>query len=280
MYQTFISTDELSQNYSHSDWVIVDCRFALNDTEQGRKSYREAHIPGALYAHLDEDLSSPIVPGKTGRHPLPDINVFAQTCGRWGIGEGVQVIVYDDSVGAIASRLWWMLRWLGHNQVAVLDGGWKHWQQEERPMTDQIPVPEARTFNAQARMERVADAQAVMQFLESPDFRIVDARSADRYRGENETIDPVAGHIPNALSMPFMGNVGADGLSLSPEDLKKRFRSSLGDVAADKTICYCGSGVTACHNLLAMNHAGIGDGVLYPGSWSEWITDLDRPIGQ
>ena len=279
MYMNIISTEDLAQHLQQPDWVLVDCRFALEDTEKGRREYREAHIPRAIYAHLDEDLSAPVIPHQTGRHPLPDIEVLTRTFSGWGIEAGVQVVVYDDAVGAIAARLWWMLRWLGHQQVAVLNGGWHHWRQEARPTTDHIQNPVARPFEAKPDPALLTDAEHVLNVLEDPAYRLLDARAADRYRGENETIDPVAGHIPHARSAPFIENV-ENGLLLSPKELRSRFQALLGKVEPGKTICYCGSGVTSCHNLLALVHAGLGDGILYAGSWSDWITVPDRPLAR
>ena len=278
MYTTYISTAELAPHLPDPHWVVIDCRFALDDMERGRRRYQKRHIPQALYAHLDKDLSGPVVPQKTGRHPLPDPDKFSQTCSRWGIDDKVQVVAYDDNIGAFAARLWWMLRWLGHQQVAVLDGGWQHWQSENRPSSVEIPQRPLRTFLPQLRSHLQINAEEVLQILEDPTYRLLDARTADRFRGENETIDPVAGHIPHALSAPYLENAGPDGKVLPADALQKRFHALLGPVLPEQTICYCGSGVTACHNLLAMAHAGMAEGKLYAGSWSEWITDPTRPV--
>lgn len=277
-YSTLISTAELAEKLSDPDWAIVDCRFSLDGTERGRRDYLAAHIPGALYAHLDGDLSSPILPGVSGRHPLPGVETFAQTLGNWGIGPGVQVVAYDDFDGAIAARLWWMLRWLGHEEVAVLDGGWPLWKKEGRPTLSGSEFRSARQFVPRLRPEMVADVEDVEAERNDPDGRLFDSRSAERYRGENETIDPVAGHISGAVSVPYADNLGPDGLFLSPAILKARFELLLKEKSPQEAIFYCGSGVSAAHNLLAMTHAGLGDSKLYVGSWSEWITDPSRAI--
>ena len=280
MRTTFISTAELVSHLEDPNWMVIDCRYALDDTERGRRDYHKGHIPHALYAHLSEDLSAPAVPQKTGRHPLPDPHYFARTCSRWGIDDKVQVVVYDDTIGAFAARLWWMLRWLGHQQVAVLDGGWQQWQSENRPVSLEIHRRTPRSFLPQLRSHLQINSDEVLQILEHSDYKLLDARTVDRFRGENETIDPVAGHIPHALCAPYVENAGPDGKVLPVEVLKKRFHALLGPVQPEKTICYCGSGVTACHNLLAMAHAGLAEGKLYAGSWSEWITDPKRPVSR
>ena len=276
IYTTLIATPQLALHLGDPDWTLVDCRFALADTGLGRRAYLEAHISGAIYAHLDEDLSGPIVPGITGRHPLPDPAVLAARLSQWGIGPGVQVAVYDDQGGAYAVRLWWMLRWLGHEAVAVLDGGWQAWREEGRETRSGQEARPRRDFQIELRPDLLVTADEVDAIRLDPDWRLLDARGADRFRGENETIDAVAGHIPGAASAPYAGNLGSDGRFLSPDELAGRFGRLLGDVPATRTICYCGSGVTAGHDLLAMLHAGLGEGRLYVGSWSEWITNASR----
>ncbi|MDH4100179.1 MAG: sulfurtransferase [Nitrospirota bacterium] len=277
-YTTLISVADLVRNINSPDWLVVDCRFDLANKQWGRAAYAESHIPGAIYAHLDDDLSAPIVPGVTGRHPLPSIEQFAATLARWGIDERVQVVTYDDKGGMFAARLWWMLRWLGHEKVAVLDGGWKHWLDAGQPVSADVPTRAARTFTPRPQLHLEASVDDVVAALNDPAIKLLDARGADRFRGENETIDPKAGHIPGAKSVPFMENLTPDGLFLDQEALRTRFRALLGDTQSRDTICYCGSGVTACHNVLAMLHAGLGDARLYAGSWSHWITDPDRPV--
>jgi len=277
-FTTLISAEALATRLADPSWVVVDCRFSLADTEQGRREYQAGHIPGALYAHLDEDLSGPIIPGETSRHPLPAVDRFVDTLSAWGIGNDTQVVAYDSMGGAIAARLWWMLRWVGHEAVAVLDGGWPAWQKEGRPSRSGIERREPRRFTPALRPELALDAATVEKIRTDSNYRLFDARSADRYRGENETLDPVAGHIPGAISLPFGENVGEDGCFLAADALKARFEAHLSDTPADRTVFYCGSGVTAAHNALAMLHAGLGEPRLYPGSWSEWITDSSRPV--
>lgn len=277
-FTTLISAAELAEHVDDATWVIVDCRFALDQPERGRQDYERAHIPGAVYAHLNDDLSGPIVPGKTGRHPLPAIEAAAHTFGRLGIGANTQVVAYDDNNGSIAARLWWLLRWLGHDQVAVLDGGWAHWQREARAERGGVETRRRSVFVPQPRPGLVASADDVARGAGDPAFRVIDSRSVERYRGENETIDSVAGHVPGAIAGPFVQNVDADGRFLPAPALAQRFDALLGDVAPAHAIFYCGSGVTAAHNLLALAHAGRGDAQLYAGSWSDWITDPARPI--
>ena len=277
-YSTLISAAELADHLDDPAWAIVDCRFSLDDTERGRRDYRVSHIPGAVYAHLDEDLSSPVITGQTGRHPLPDPHAFARTLGGWGIGDGVQVVAYDDSTGGIAARLWWVLRWLGHDAVAVLDGGWLHWSNAGLPARSRLENRPERVFEARPRGHLVVDTAAVEAIRQERPARLFDSRTADRYRGENETIDPVAGHIPGAICAPYPENVGPDDLFLPREALKSRFEALLAGAPAEQAVFYCGSGVTAAQNLLAMAHAGFGDARLYAGSWSEWIVDPARPV--
>ena len=282
-FTTLISTAELADHLDDPNWVIVDCRFALSDTEKGRNAYLESHIPGAVYAHLDEDLSGPIIPGETGRHPLPDADQFAQKLSAWGVDAQTQVIAYDDMGGFMAGRLWWMLGWLGHESVAVLDGDWRQWVKEGRPTRGGAEVRTPRTFIAQERTELVVDVDEVLANLENDEFVLVNARDEARYRGEGPTgLDPVNGHIPGAISAYLGHNLDADGKFRSPEELQAHYIDLLGDpdtdIVPDDIVFYCGSGVTAAHDLLAMQVAGLGEHRLYPGSWSDWILDPERPI--
>ena len=278
IYETLITPDELAPHLDDPDWVIVDCRFWLDDTEKGRRDYLEAHIPGALYAHVDEDLSAPVVPGETGRHPLPPVDDFSAKLGSWGIDSEVQVVVYDDKGGAIASRLWWMLKWMGHGAAAVLDGGWPAWLREELPTTNKVQATKKRTFDPDVRAELVVDADEILAHFGDPSYRLIDSRSPERYSGEEELIDTVGGHIPGAVSYPFQRNLDIDENFIVKEFLKGRFHVVLDGVPAVRTIFYCGSGVTAAQNILAVTHAGLGMPRLYAGSWSDWITDPERPI--
>jgi thiosulfate/3-mercaptopyruvate sulfurtransferase len=271
-YTTLISCADLVAHLEDPAWAVVDCRFSLEDPPRGRRDYLLAHIPGAVYAHLDEDLAAPVIPGKTGRHPLPSMEHLTAAFSRWGIGKDTQVVAYDDwsaAPGGVAARLWWLLRWLGHDAVAVLDGGWARWQLEGRPAAPGVVSRPPAQFIPHPRPELIAaDVNAMRR---DPACRVVDSRANDRYRGQNETVDPIAGHIPGALNLPYAANVGADGLFLPPAALRRRFHSTLGEVRPGEVAFYCGSGVTAAHNVLAYLHAGLGEARLYPGSWSEWI---------
>ena len=270
LYKTLISADELLSNYARPDYVIIDCRFDLFDTAAGRLAYLQGHIPGAIYAHLDEDLSGPVLPGISGRHPLPAAEVLAQKLGSWGIDARKQVVVYDAQAGAIAARLWWMLRWLGHEAVAVLDGGWPAWLAAEGPTAAAVPAPVPAVFIPHPRPESLVEAARVDQLRHDSHFLLLDARSPERFRGEEEPIDPVAGHIEGAQNAPLTQNL-TGGRFRPAEELRQLYRPLLGGRAAENVVCYCGSGVSACHNILAMVHAGLGEPSLYPGSWSEWI---------
>lgn len=274
MYHTIISADELNRQLAAPNWRIIDCHFELSDTALGRRTYEEGHIPGALYAHLDDDLSGDIIPGTTGRHPLPSVAAMAELFSQWGITDNTQVIVYDNKRGAIAARLWWMLRYLGHHKVAVLDGGLKAWMDAGFSLNQAHEQPAYANFRAQAQRNWITDVAIVDEWRSNPGCIVVDSRAAARYRGEVEPIDPVAGHVPGAISLPFSDNWQANGLLHSPEELRERFEA----LAPEQTTFYCGSGVTACHNLLAFAHAGLGAARLYPGSWSDWITDAERPV--
>jgi thiosulfate/3-mercaptopyruvate sulfurtransferase len=278
-YDTLISASELASHLSDPDWVIVDCRFSLADTEQGRQDYLSAHIPGAVYAHLDEDLSGRVNPGKTSRHPLPEIEKAARVFSEWGIGDNTQVVSYDDAGGALAAvRLWWMLRWLGHDKVAVLDGGWQAWLAQGFPARSGSESRPRQEFKPRPRPEMIATTEEIEGLLGSQQACLVDARTADRYRGENEAIDPVAGHIPGALNLPYPENLTSQGIFRSPEVLRRMYQGLLGNIPSDQAIFYCGSGVTSIHNILAMVHAGLKEPRLYAGSWSEWITDPERAV--
>ena len=277
-YTTLISTNELALHLSDPDWATFDCRFALAEPERGRRDYRHEHILGAIYAHLNEDLSSSIVPGVTGRHPLPAVEVAAQKFARWGIDNRVQVVAYDDSGGGVAARLWWILRWLGHDAVAILDGDWRKWKTEGRAVSNNAESRPARLFMPRPRSDLLITTAEVESRMHDARYRLFDSRTGERYRGENEPFDPIAGHIPGAISTPFLDNLNPDGTFRSDEELRERFAALLGDTPAAHTAFYCGSGVNATQNILALKHAGMGDAQLYAGSWSEWITDPHRPI--
>lgn len=274
-YRTLVDAEKTQAHVNDPNWVIVDCRFSLADAAAGVRAYQSGHLPGAVYADLERDLSGP-VNSKSGRHPLPDPQWLADRFGAWGIGPGVQVVAYDDVGGAFASRLWWSLRWLGHEAAALLDGGIGAWQAAGFALSTSTPQPQPRVFTAKTSLE-VADVAAVEQRGNRGGL-LLDARSLERFRGEQEPIDPVAGRIPGAVSAPVDGNLGADGRFLSAAVLRDRFERLLAGAAPAAVIHYCGSGVTACHNLLAMEHGGLTGSCLYPGSWSEWIRDPQRSI--
>ncbi|MBK8539240.1 MAG: sulfurtransferase [Ardenticatenia bacterium] len=278
MYRTLIGSQDLARHLDDPLWRVVDCRFSLLDPPRGRADHARGHVPGAVYAHLDADLSAPVQPGRTGRHPLPDVARLAERLGGWGIDEATQVVAYDDGSGGIAARLWWLLRWLGHEAVAVLDGGWAAWTAEGLPVDDRLPSPSRRQFHPAPRSELVLPADEVARWATDGGHCLLDAREAIRYRGEAEPIDAVAGHIPGALSAPYLDNLGSDGRWMPAAALARRYRGILGPHAAADCAVYCGSGVTAAHDVLAMVHAGLGEPRLYAGSWSEWITDPSRMV--
>jgi len=277
MHTTLVSAAELARHLDDSSWVVVDCRFDLSNPASGREAYVAGHIPGARYAHLDEDLSSPITP-RTGRHPLPGVEPMATTLCRWGIDATTQVVAYDAGNGAYASRLWWLVRWLGSDRVAVLDGGFKAWTDAGLRVTTDLPAVSPARFTASPRSDMLVDAAAVGRHAADPSWRVVDARAPERYAGDVEPLDTKAGHVPGARNYAFTGNLGPDGRFLPPGELKSRLSVPLGEVPADRAIMMCGSGVTACHNLLALEVAGLKGAKLYAGSWSEWIRDPARPI--
>ena len=277
-WTTLVSTESLAAQIGHPDLVVIDCRFALDDVNWGEQAYLEAHIPGARYGHLDRDLSGP-KNGHNGRHPLPDQVSLVRTLSGYGVSEGTQVVAYDQDAGMYASRLWWLLRWAGHRRVAVLDGGFAKWTGEHRPVrggAEVAAVPSA--FVPHFEEGAYLDATAVERALREHDQLLVDARSPERFRGEIEPIDAVPGHIPGAVNHPYKQNVDADGVFLSVPELRAAFERTLNGRAPAKAICYCGSGVTACQNLLAMEYAGLPGAKLYAGSWSEWASDPQRPV--
>ncbi len=279
MFKTLIDAATLSGFLDDPQWVVVDCRFTLTDTEAGARAYAAGHIPGARYAHLDRDLSSPPTPG-SGRHPLPQAAVLAQTLGRWGIDAGKQVVVYDDSYGAIAARLWWLLRWLGHDAVALLDGGLPKWRREVHPVNAAMPSLRPALFYAHPDNTLWVASEFVRDAVQRRECLLMDARSEERFRGDVEPLDRVAGHVPGAVNLPFEDNLDVGGQFLSPPELRSLYLAILNDLPSGRVVQMCGSGVTACHNLLAMEHAGLYGARLYAGSWSEWITDPLRPVAR
>lgn len=279
MFTSIIAAADLAKNLD-KNWIIVDCRFSLFDLDKGRQDYGKSHIPGAYYAHLDEDLSGEIIPGQTSRHPLPKIEDLEFLFSSWGVATNMQVVVYDNKSGAIAARLWWMLKWSGHDAAAVLNGGWQAWEAGNFPTEELAPIrnparPKS-NFKADVQHDLLITAEEVEKHLQDTRFTLIDSRASKRYQGLEEPIDPIAGHIPGALNLPFMENVDKDGHFLSVEALKNRFDSLL-EKKDDKAF-YCGSGVTACHNIVAYYHTTGQMPKLYAGSWSEWITDENRPM--
>jgi thiosulfate/3-mercaptopyruvate sulfurtransferase len=277
-YRTLISATELHSHINDSDWIIIDCRFSLANSTAGACAYRHGHIHNARYAHLDNDLSSAIT-AQTGRHPLPNFNVLAKKLGVWGISHHSQVVVYDDANGAFAGRLWWLLRTLGHDNVAVLDGGIQHWQ-KLYSITTYLPRMKAANFRGYLNNYAWLTARQVEDGIARKTITLIDARTPERYRGEQEPIDTVAGHIPYALNRPLQRNLTALGLFLLPDELRAQFKQLIGNTAPEQVVHYCGSGVTACHNLLAMEHAGLQGSKLYAGSWSDWIRNKNRRVAR
>lgn len=276
-YTTLVSAETLAQHLDDPRWLVCDCRHDLVDTEAGRRAYRESHIPGARFVHLDEDLSAPLT-GGNGRHPLPAPEKFVRRLEALGMSDASQVIAYDGSGGAYAARMWWMMRWVGHDAAAVLDGGWDAWVKAGKPVTNRLPVVNAARFAPRLRNDAAFDAESIVAGLGKTAPLLLDARSADRFRGENETLDPVAGHIPGAVNRFFKHNLRNDGRFKPGAELAEEFSDLLGQRPASDVIHYCGSGVSACHNLLAMEVAGFGGSRLYPGSWSEWCSNPSRPV--
>lgn len=269
MSHPLVTTNEVAQRLHDPSLVILDVRHDLAQPELwGEERYREAHLPRAQFVHIDRDLSA-AKNGRNGRHPLPSPDAAAALFSRLGIDETKSVVVYDQDSGMFASRAWWMLRWLGHESVAVMDGGIAKWVREGRPVTTDVEVPAPATFTAR-EAATIADADDVVQGIQDGAQVLVDARAAERYRGEIEPLDPIAGHIPGALNRPWGTNVGADGTFKPANSLRAEYAKLLGDTPLEDVVHYCGSGVSACHNLLAMEIAGLPGTRLYPGSWSEW----------
>lgn len=259
--------------------VILDCRFALDDPTYGARSYGEGHIPGAQFADLERDLSGPIRKGVTGRHPLPEASQLLERLRAWGISQDSDVVLYDDGPGAFAARAWWLLAWLGKREgVYLLDGGLKAWKDAGLALDNHVPSLPRGDFSGQPDNHLLLDAQQLQQRLGSRELTLLDARALPRFRGEVEPLDPVAGHIPGAQCAVFTDNLGSDGRFLPAAQLQQRFAALLGGKPVEALVAYCGSGVTACHNLFALSLAGYPLAPLYAGSWSEWITDPTRPV--
>ena len=280
MYTTLISAADLAAHIDAPDWVIVDCRHDLVNLAFGREAYAAGHLPGAVFADMETELSG-AKRGEDGvfrgRHPLPSKEALVETLRGWGVNDGSQVVAYDAHGGMYAARLWWLLRWLGHEAAAVLDGGLPAWQAIGQPVVTEVVSGKPRgSIEARAPFVPTVTVAEVLENIKSARRTVVDARAADRFRGENETIDPVGGHIPGARNRFFKDNLQADGRFKAAAQLREEFGAVIEDPS--NAIMQCGSGVTACHNLLALEVAGLKGAALYPGSWSEWSADPSRPV--
>lgn len=277
-FTTLVDVATLQAHVDDPAWLVVDVRHQLADTGYGERVYAEGHIPGAAFLHCDRDLSGPMT-GTNGRHPLPDPQKLVQRLGEIGIGPATQVVVYDDAQGMIAGRLWWLLRWLGHDRVALLDGGMQSWQAAGGTLTDVVPITSPRLFVPQAQ-DHLVEADYVLERIETPNMHLVDGRGPDRFRGENETIDPVGGHIPGAVNRFFKDNLLPDGRFRPAAELRAEWLALLAGSPPDLVVHQCGSGVSACLNMVAMEIAGLPGSRLYAGSWSEWCADAGRPVAR
>lgn len=275
-WNTLVQPEALAAELGAPDVVVLDCRFSLADTAAGERAYRECHLPGARYAHLDRDLSGSTGPGR-GRHPWPDAEAFSARLSAWGVSPRSRVVAYDAGDGAFAARLWCLLRMFGHERVAVLDGGWARWTALGLPVDATVPDPAPAPYAGRFETPRLLDADATIRHLDRGGV-LVDARGPERFRGEVEPIDPVAGHVPGAVNRPYTANLREDGRFKTAERLRAEFDALLDGRGADALVAMCGSGVTACHHLLAMEHAGRPGAGLFTGSWSGWISDPARPV--
>jgi thiosulfate/3-mercaptopyruvate sulfurtransferase len=276
-FRSIISADIVQQHLHNAQWRIVDCRFNLNIPDEGFALYQMEHIPNAVYAHLDHDLSSPVTTN-SGRHPLPEVEKFKQKLGNWGIDKNTQVVVYDDSAGSYAARLWWMLRWMGHDSVAVLNGGFSSWKKQGLPVTSDIPHISGTTYTGEPNMQMLVESDELQRELVHSRTFLIDVRDPNRFHGIEEPIDKVAGHIPGAINFPWKNNITGDGLYQPKALLHDQYKKIICETPGDNIVFMCGSGVTACHSLLALEYIGISGAKLYPGSWSEWISNPDRPV--
>jgi thiosulfate/3-mercaptopyruvate sulfurtransferase len=279
VFKTLIGVDSLQELLGKPRLAVIDCRFDLMNPDAGRRAYLTAHIPAARYADLNRDLSAPIGPS-TGRHPLPAPDAFATRLGTLGVGDDTQVVAYDDANGSMAARLWWLLRWLGHDAVAVLDGGYKAWIAAGGALEPGEPEPGTEHFTPRVDFYAALSTAELEQALSEPKWKLVDARAPERFAGTVEPIDAVAGHIPGAVNHPFTANLDADGRFLPAAELRRRWVERLAGSDAKDLVAMCGSGVTACHNLLSLEAAGLPGARLYAGSWSEWIRDPRRPVAR
>lgn len=286
MFDYLVTPEQLRANLGRADWLVFDVRHDLADHQAGRRAYEQGHIPGALFLDHETDLAAPRT-GSNGRHPLPDRQDLAALMRLQGLTSGMQVVAYDAQGSLFASHLWWMLRWLGHPHVAILDGGWQAWQQaggevetgRRQPSVSEAQAVQSLNLPRQAAMPTV-QADQVLANIEQPVFTVIDARAPERYRGEVEPMDPVAGHIPGALNRSHANNLDAQGRFKPAGQLQQEFQALLGDTPASQVVHQCGSGITACHNLFAMELAGLNGSRIYPGSWSEWVSDPTRPVAR
>ena len=274
-----IKTEELAKHLDDPNWVVFDTRHDLMDPAKGRKAYTTGHIPGACFLHVDDDLAGKKT-GTNGRHPLPPLEEFAAKINACGVTPQTQVVVYDDLSGNFAVRLWWMLRWLGHDKVALLDGGFPKWAKEGRPVNADVPAARKGAFVPRPELGGTVDVHFVDRFRESPEITLLDARAVERFKGLQEPVDPVAGHIPGAVNRFWQKNLNPDGTFKPSEQLRAEYAELLGAADPSRVVHMCGSGVTACHNLFAMELAGLPAGRLYVGSWSEWCSDRARPVAK
>lgn len=279
MEKILVTAAELAGHLEDPGWVVFDARHDLANVEKGRRAYAAGHIPGAYFLHLDEDLSGP-KDGTNGRHPLPEVREFARKLNERGVKPDTQVVVYDDASGCYAVRLWWMLRWLGHERVALLDGGYPAWTREGRPVDARVPAPRPGNFTPRPDLDAWVDVHYVARTRGDGSVKLIDARSPERYQGRVEPLDPVAGHVPGAINRFWQENLRDDGRFKPAFELRDEFRQVLGEANPAQAVHMCGSGVTACHNLFAMMLAGLPGGRLYPGSWSEWCADRARPVAR
>ncbi|MEM7304849.1 MAG: sulfurtransferase [Pseudomonadota bacterium] len=276
-YNTIITADQLKSIIENDNVRVFDCRFSLKDPQGGLKCYQQGHLPHAQFADMDTQLSSAMTE-TSGRHPLPIPEDFIEQLCAWGVSNDTQVVAYDDMKGAFAARLWWMMRWLGHNNVAVLNGGMDQWTQAGYPLSqDQVEYARG-DFSGQPKMEWLVDIDTVSTELEAGKITLIDARAADRFTAKDQQSDPVPGHIPGAKNLPFGGNLTGDGLMKSADEIKQRFDSLINQNPDNEVVNMCGSGVTACHNLLAQAIAGLPPMKVFIGSWSQWIKDSSRPV--
>lgn len=276
-YTTLVSAQDTLEHLEDPNWRIIDCQFDLKDKSHGYQSYRKEHIPSAIYADLENDLSSPIS-ANSGRHPLPAVSDICEKFSKWGIQTNTQVIVYDNVFGSYAARLWWLLKWLGHRKVAVLNGGLTFWKQAGYPLTSKMPTVNPVDFSAQPNMSMMVDTNYIANTLSTSVLTLIDVRDSERYKGLQEPIDKAAGHIPGAINIPWKTNLDQNGLYLNSSQLQTQYQEILKNQESQNLVFMCGSGVSACHSLVALENIGISHTKLYPGSWSEWIQDASRPI--